>query len=41
MVMELVKGQEIFDAIAELEKYTENNARSLFLQILQAVFFLH
>ena len=29
-VMELVKGQELLDAIAEIEKYDESIARKLF-----------
>jgi hypothetical protein len=30
MVMELVDGVELFDKIAEIEKYDENVARKLF-----------
>jgi serine/threonine protein kinase len=30
MVMELVKGVELFDKIAEIEKYDENIAKRLF-----------
>lgn len=41
MVMELVKGQELFDRISDIQKYDENMARKIFQQILEAIQYLH
>jgi serine/threonine protein kinase len=41
MIMELINGVELFDKIAEIEKYDENMARCLFKQTLQAIEYLH
>jgi serine/threonine protein kinase len=41
MVMELVKGKEMFERILEIEKYDENVARKIFKQILEAIKYLH
>jgi serine/threonine protein kinase len=37
MVMELVKGVELFERICEIEKYNENIAKKLFKQTLKAI----
>lgn len=41
MIMELIDGVELFDKIAEIEKYDENMARCLFKQTLLAIEYLH
>ena len=39
--MELIDGQELFDRISEIEKYDENVARNLFIQLLETIDLLH
>jgi len=41
LVMELIKGGDLFDRIVERERYTEMQARRLFRRILTAVHYLH
>ena len=41
LVMELIKGGDLFDRIVERERYTEVQARRLFRRILTAVYYLH
>lgn len=41
MVMELIKGKELFDRISEIEKYNENVARKIFKELLTAIEYLH
>lgn len=41
MVMKLIDGVELFDKIAEIEKYDESMARALFKQVLLAIEYLH
>jgi len=41
LVMELIKGGDLFDRIVERERYTELRARRLFRRILAAVHYLH
>ena len=41
LVMELIKGGDLFDRIVEKERYTEVQARRLFRRILTAVYYLH
>jgi serine/threonine protein kinase len=41
IVMELLKGGELFDRIRKLSKYTESDARRVFRQMVQAVDHLH
>ena len=41
LVMELIKGGDLFDRIVEKEVYTEVQARRLFRRILNAVHYLH
>ena len=41
LVMELIKGGDLFDRIVEREVYTEVQARRLFRRILNAVYYLH
>jgi calcium/calmodulin-dependent protein kinase I len=41
MIMELIKGQELFERIAEIEKYDENIAKGIFKQILLAIKYMH
>jgi serine/threonine protein kinase len=41
LVMELIKGGDLFDRIVERERYTEVHARRLFRRILAAVHYLH
>ena len=40
-VMELIDGQELFDRISEIDKYDENVARHLFIQLLETIDHLH
>jgi serine/threonine protein kinase len=39
--MELIDGQELFDRISEIDKYDENVARNLFIQLLETIDLLH
>ncbi|KAK1735644.1 FHA domain-containing CAMK family serine/threonine-protein kinase [Skeletonema marinoi] len=41
LVMELIRGGDLFDRIVERERYTEVHARRLFRRILSAVHYLH
>ena len=41
LVMELIKGGDLFDRIVQRERYTEVQARRLFRRILTAVHYLH
>lgn len=41
LVMELIRGGDLFDRIVERERYTEVQARRLFRRILAAVHYLH
>ena len=41
IVMEYIRGGDLFDRIIERGRYTEANARSVMLQILDAVNYLH
>ena len=41
LVMELIRGGDLFDRIVERERYTEVQARQLFRRILTAVHYLH
>ena len=41
LVMELIRGGDLFDRIVEKERYTEVQARRLFRRILTAVHYLH
>jgi calcium/calmodulin-dependent protein kinase I len=41
IVMELVEGMELFEAIASIARYCEDDARKLFYQILQAIKYMH
>jgi hypothetical protein len=41
LVMELIRGGDLFDRIVERERYTEVQARRLFRRILTAVHYLH
>lgn len=41
LVMELIRGGDLFDRIVERERYTEVHARRLFRRILSAVYYLH
>ncbi len=41
LVMELIRGGDLFDRIVERERYTEVQARRLFRRILAAVYYLH
>lgn len=41
IVMELVDGMELFEAICENEKYCENDAKLIFRQILDAIGYMH
>lgn len=41
MVMELVKGKELLDRIAEINFYDEEIAREIFLQLIHAIKYLH
>lgn len=41
MVLELVKGKELFDKIAEIEHYDENIARKIFKELILAIQYLH
>ncbi|KAL7539507.1 hypothetical protein ACHAXR_009347 [Thalassiosira sp. AJA248-18] len=41
LVMELIRGGDLFDRIVERERYTEIQARRLFRRILTAVHYLH
>ena len=41
LVMELIRGGDLFDRIVERERYTEVHARRLFRRILAAVHYLH
>lgn len=41
MVMELIKGKELFDRISEIEHYDENVARKIFKELLTAIEYLH
>jgi len=40
-VMEFIKGQEMFSYIAESGSYFEENAKLLFIQLLQGIRYLH
>jgi hypothetical protein len=37
MVMELVKGKELFNKIAEIEHYNENIARKIFKELMLSI----
>ncbi|EGB09698.1 hypothetical protein AURANDRAFT_12663, partial [Aureococcus anophagefferens] len=41
LVMELVEGRELFDAILSRGHYTEADARPIFVQLLKAVDYMH
>ena len=41
IIMELVEGKELFDAIAQKNKYDEGDAQDLFKQIMEALKYLH
>jgi serine/threonine protein kinase len=41
MVMELIKGKELFDKIAEIEHYNENIARKIFKELILSIEYLH
>jgi serine/threonine-protein kinase RCK2 len=41
LVTELVAGGELFDQIVERKHYSEESARKLIVQILQALEYLH
>lgn len=41
IVLELAKGGELFDRIMEKEKFSEDEAKKLFIQLLDAVAYLH
>lgn len=41
IVLELARGGELFDKIMEKEKHTEEEARQMFVQLLDAVSYLH
>jgi len=41
IVMELIKGKHMFDAISEIGTYTESVAKCLFKQLLEATRYLH
>lgn len=41
IIMELVEGPELFDAIAKKEKYSERDAQLIFKQLLEALQYLH
>ncbi len=41
IVMELVRGGDLFDRILERGKYSENTARQVMIKLLDAVSYLH
>ena len=41
MVVEIVKGKDMFETIVEMQKYSERKAANIFRQILKAIQYLH
>lgn len=40
-VMELLRGGELFDAVLEAGRYSEEDARAIFLQLISGVHYMH